>query len=355
MMDNTEKKQMAKNSFMVCIVWLGFVLGDCRLAKGFAGQEDPLQPETKVEESPIKLEIKVGTLYGVVDLPAGAGPFPVVVSIAGSGPSDRDGNQPKLKNDSLKLLGKALAAQGIAVLRYDRRGIGESKKTAPKEEDLTIDTLAEDVVEWIKLLRKDKRFSKVGIVGHSEGAFVGTLAAKRAPADALVSLAGAGRKMHVVLREQLAKNLPADLKIKSDKVIDELVAGRIVADPPKELAALFRLTVQPYLISQFKYDPAEEMAKLDIPVLIVQGTTDVQIKVEDAKALAAAKKDAKLVIIEGMNHTLRLASTQSEQIKAYYETTQPLAPKLAGEIGAFLTKTLVKPDYAPKETDHGWH
>jgi hypothetical protein len=126
-----------------------------------------------------------------------------------------------MKNDSLKLLGQGLAAHGIAVLRFDRRGIGQSRKTAPKEENLTIDMLADDVVAWVKLLRKDKRFSQVGIVGHSEGALVGTLAAKHAPADAFVSLAGVGRKMHVVLREQLAKNLSENLKEKSDAIIDE--------------------------------------------------------------------------------------------------------------------------------------
>ena len=333
---------MSKACCTVWLVSLGIALGDCRLSHALRAERDPGQPEGKTAQAPIQLDIKFGTLYGVVDLPPGAGPFPVVLSIAGSGPTDRDGNQPQLKNDSLKLLGKALAAQGIAVLRYDRRGIGASKKTAPKEVDLTIDMLADNVVEWVKLLRQDKRFTRIGIVGHSEGAFVGTLAARQAPADALVSLAGAGRKMDVVLREQLAKNLPADLKAKSDKIIDELVAGRTALDPPKELSSLFRPSVQPFLISEFRYDPAQEMAKLEIPVLIVQGTTDVQIKVEDAKVLAAAKKDAKLVIIEGMNHTLRQASTQAEQVKAYFDPALPLAPKLADEIAAFLTKALGK-------------
>ena len=296
----------------------------------------------KIAAVPIQLDLKVGKLYGVVDLPDGAGPFPIVVSIAGSGPTDRDGNQPQMKNDSLKLLGQGLASKGIAVLRYDRRGIGESWKTAPKEEDLTIDMLADDVVEWIKLLRKDKRFSRVGIIGHSEGALVGTLAAGRAPADAFVSLAGVGREIHVVLREQLAKNLSKDLRQKSDKILDELVAGRTVADPPKELAALFRPSVQPFLISKFKYSPAKELAKLTIPVLIVQGTTDLQTMVKDAKVLAAAKKDANLVIIEGMNHTLRKASTDAEQKKAYFDTSLPLAPMLTEEIATFLRQTLTK-------------
>jgi uncharacterized protein len=336
------RKPMSPACCLVWLVGLGMALGECRLSTAFQDKKDPTQPDGWIAQAPIRLDLKVGTLYGVVDLPPGPSPFPVVVSIAGSGPTDRDGNQPQLKNDSLKLLGKALADQGIAVLRYDRRGIGASNKTALKEVDLTIDILADDVVEWIKLLRKDKRFSRIGIVGHSEGAFVGTLAARRAPADALVSLAGVGRRMHIVLREQLAKNLPADLKAKSDKVIDELVAGRIVPDPPRELTSLFRPSVQPFLISEFKYDPAKEIAKLEIPVLIVQGTTDVQIKVEDAKVLAAAKKDAKLVIIEGMNHTLRQASTEAEQLKAYFDPSLPLAPKLADEVAGFLKKALGK-------------
>jgi pimeloyl-ACP methyl ester carboxylesterase len=329
-----------KLSLLVVIV---ATYASSRLTNANGGDKPPSPVVPKISAVPVQLDIKPGTLYGVVDLPAGEGPHPIVVSIAGSGPTDRDGNQPRMKNDSLKLLGQKLAAQGIAVLRYDRRGIGQSRKTAPKEEDLTIDILADDVVEWIKLLRKDKRFSRVGIVGHSEGALVGTLAARRAPADAFVALAGVGRKMHVVLREQLAKNLPADLKTKSDKVIDELVAGRTVADPPKDLGALFRPSVQPFLISKFKYDPAQELAKLKMPILIVQGTTDMQTRVEDAKVLAAAKKDARLLIIEGMNHTLKKASTQAEQARAYFDPSLPLAPKLAEDIGTFLRRTLTKP------------
>ena len=124
--------------------------------------------------------------------------------------------------------------------------------------------------------------------------------------------------------------------------MDELAAGRAVAEIPPELIGLFRPSVQPFLMSEFKYDPAEEMARLDIPVLIVQGTTDVQITVEDAKRLAAAKRDAKLVILEGMNHTLRQAATQAEQVKAYYDTSLPLAPRLVDEITTFLKQSLGK-------------
>jgi pimeloyl-ACP methyl ester carboxylesterase len=324
------------------IVLLVVALDVCWPTDAEENQVNLSSSTSTIKADPIHLEIKVGTLYGVIDLPTGPGPSPVVVFVAGSGPTDRDGNQPRIRNDSLKLLGQALASQGIAVLRYDRRGVGLSRETAPKEENLSIEALADDVVEWIKLLRKDKRFSRIGIVGHSEGSLVGMLAARKAPADAFVSLAGVGRKMDIVLREQLAKNLTTNLKEQSDKIIDELVAGRTVAEPPKELASLFRLSVQPFLISKFRYDPAQELARLDMPVLIVQGTTDVQTAVEDARVLAAAKKDAKLLIIDGMNHTLKKASTQAEQTKTYFDPSLPLAPNLSEGIATFLRQALVK-------------
>src|SRR5476651_189105 len=112
------------------------VLAAGRLANADEDQKKP--PPSEIKAVPIRHDLDVGTLYGVIDLPSGAGLFLIVVSIAGSGPTDRDGNQPRLKNDSPKLLGQGIAAQGIAVLRFDRRGIGQSAKIQPKEEDLTI-------------------------------------------------------------------------------------------------------------------------------------------------------------------------------------------------------------------------
>ena len=294
-------------------------------------------------DTAIELETRTGKLHGTLDLPAGAGPFPVVVLIAGSGPTDRDGNQPLMKNDSLKLLGQGLAAQGIAVLRFDKRAIAKSAAAGVKEADLRFDMYVADVVDWIALLRKDKRFTRVGVVGHSEGSLIGMLAAKQAKADAFVSLAGAGRGAPDVLREQLNKNLPDGLKKPAMQTIDELAAGRTVADPPILLAALFRPSVQPYLISWFKYDPAREIAALDVPVLLVQGSTDLQITSADAKRLAEAKKDARLVEIEGMNHVLKRAATPAEQTKSYSDPSLPLAPELLKEVGPFLKEKLKLP------------
>jgi pimeloyl-ACP methyl ester carboxylesterase len=290
----------------------------------------------EISTCPVQIETSTGTLHGGIDLPSGKGPFPVVVAVAGSGPTDRDGNQPNAKNDGLKMLGKALASQGIAVLRYDRRGIGQSKMPTLKEEDLRFDMLTDDVAAWIRLLRKDKRFRHVGILGHSEGALVGLLAAKRERVDAYVSLAGAGRKAPEILRKQLGKNVPPALQDQALPILAELEAGHTVAKIPHELAALFRPSVQPYLISYFKYDPAVELSDLKAPALIVQGTTDLQETVEDAKRLASTSKNARLLIVEEMNHTLKHAFTLPQQHAAYFDPSVPLAKGLAEDVAKFL-------------------
>ena len=155
---------------------------------------------------------------------------------AGSGPTDRDGNGPLVRTDNLKMLGRALAAEGIAVLRIDKRGVGASAKALAKEEDVRLETYAADVAAWAARLRKDPRFTKVGFIGHSEGALIGLIAAKDAKLDAYVSLCGPGRPLQEVLREQLKKNLPKDLYKASDTIIAELEAGRTVKDVPKGLA-----------------------------------------------------------------------------------------------------------------------
>ncbi len=318
------------------------------LVLGVGGPARPQQKprvadQAKISACPIQAETKTGKIDGTIDLPAGAGPFPVVVIIAGSGPTDRDGNQPRIKNDCLKQLGHGLAVKGIAALRYDRRGIGKSAAAwKKKEEDYRFEMRVEDVVAWIKVLRKDPRFSRVGVVGHSEGSLVGMIAAKQGGADAFVALAGCGRPASEVFRWQLARNLPRALKEKSDRIIDELVAGRTVAATPKELAALFRPSAQPYLISYFKYDPAREVARLEVPVMIVQGTTDLQTPVDEAKLLAKAKKGARLCVIEGMNHVLKRAKTAGEQKRTYFDPSVPLEPMVVEEVSAFLRKALGK-------------
>jgi hypothetical protein len=288
---------------------------------------------------PVTLETSTGTLYGTLEVPSGSGPFPVVLIHAGSGPTDRDGNSPALpgKNDSLKMLAEALAKQGIASLHYDKRAIAASAKAAAREEDLRFETYIDDAVAWGQQLRKDKRFGKLTMLGHSEGALILSVAAQKLPADAYISIAGAGSPAGKIVLEQLRPQLPPDLMKQVEGIVDSLDRGQLVEHTPPQLAALFRNSVQPYLISWFKYDPASEVAKLKMPVLILQGDTDIQVQAADARRLAAAQPAAKLVIVNGMNHVLKLVEADpAKQLASYGDPALPVAPRLISEIADFV-------------------
>lgn len=286
------------------------------------------------------LEVEIngglGPLKGSLLMPDGNGPVPAVLILPGSGPTDRNSNQPGMTNDALKLVAEQLAGQGVASLRIDKRGVAGSARAAAREEDLRFETYVDDAVAWVAFLKQQKRVAKVIVLGHSEGALVGTIAAQKTGAAGLTSLAGTGFRAAEILRRQLGSQLPPDLKARAFAALAELEAGRTVANPPPELAALFRPSVQPYLISWFKYDPAAELAKVKVPVLIVQGTTDIQVGVDDAKALAVAKPDAKLMLIDGMNHILRAAPLdRAANAATYTNPALPLKPELVPALVAF--------------------
>jgi pimeloyl-ACP methyl ester carboxylesterase len=290
----------------------------------------------------VELNTDTGTLHATLDLPAIPGPWPVVLIHAGSGPTNRDGNGPLTRSDNLKMVGRALADQGFAVLRIDKRGIGASAKAITREEDLRLETYADDVVAWGQRLRRDPRFTKVGYIGHSEGALIGLIAQKAAQFDAVVLLCGPGRPLQDVLRDQLKKNLPADLYKESETIISALVAGNTVPNPPKTLAALFRPSVQPYLISSFQYDPARLIAEITRPVLVVSGSTDIQVGAVDAKRLGEANPKATVVTIKGMNHVLKAVEGMHQllQLPSYNDPSLPLHPKLVPTLSDFFRQSL---------------
>ncbi len=280
-----------------------------------------------------------GPLQGSLLCPSSPAPWPAVLLISGSGPTDRNGNTVGLPgpNNSLKLLAEALAQRGIASVRYDKRGVGGSRGALTSEAALRFDMLADDAAQWVRQMRLDHRFSSITVAGHSEGSLLGMLATERAKADAYVSLEGPGRSAMTVLHEQLTARAPAALAQQSDRIMAELSAGRTVDSVPPELAALFRPSVQPYLISWFKYDPAQELAKLTVPVLIVQGTTDIQVSVQDAHNLSTAVPRAQAVIIDGMNHVLKLVpADMTAQVKSYSEPSLPIAPQLVDAVATFV-------------------
>lgn len=291
----------------------------------------------------VSLQTLTGVLHGTLQLPAGEGPVPAVLLIAGSGPTDRNGNVAALPgpNDSLKMLAEGLAANGIASVRYDKRGIGASATAGAKEADLRFDAYVADAAAWVQQLRKDARFSTVTVAGHSEGSLIGLLAASKA--DAFVSIAGPSKPASVVLREQLQTKLPPDLLKENERILAALEEGSIADAVPPLLAALYRPSVQPYLISWMKYDPSRELAKLTVPVLIVQGTTDLQVPVTAAHELKKASPKADVAIINGMNHVLKaVGGDLSGQLSSYSDPKLPVVPELIERVSAFVKKSARK-------------
>jgi len=260
---------------------------------------------------------------------------PVALIIAGSGPTDRNGNNPVMKNESLRMLAQALAANGIASVRYDKRGIAASKASMKGEADLRFEDYIADAQQWIELLKKDRRFSKVVVIGHSEGSLIGMLAAYQG-GDAFVSIAGAGRSADKILKEQLSKQ-PQAVQDLSFPIIDSLVQGKTVTNIDPMLNSLFRPSVQPYIISWFKYDPQAEIKKLSIPVLVLQGTNDIQVSTEDAKLLAKANDHGHLVLIENMNHILKtVQGDRDANVATYTNPSLPINDKLVDAIVEFI-------------------
>ncbi|MGB4072826.1 alpha/beta hydrolase [Pseudomonas sp.] len=297
-------------------------------------------PQTSVQR-PLSLETSQGTLHGTLLQPQSTAPTAVALLIAGSGPTDRNGNNPDGgNNDSLKKLAQDLAKYGIASLRYDKRGVAASRAATPDERDLSVEGYVNDAVAWAQQLKAEPAFDRLILIGHSEGALIASLAADQAQADALVAIAGSSRPIDQLLREQLAARLTPPLLAQSNFLLDRLLAGQISPQVPEKLQVVFRPSVQPYLISLFKQNPSQAFARLRIPALIVQGDHDIQVSVADAQALHAAKADAELLVVPGMNHVLRIVPLDfAAQLASYNNPRLPLAAGVSEQIARFIQRS----------------
>ena len=296
--------------------------------------------DPSLTESAITLKTLSGNIYGTLTMPKdAAGKVPVVLIIAGSGPTDRDGNSPALGLNAniYKLLAYDLGKAGIASVRYDKRMIGQSAGTQ-KESDLRFDDYIDDAIGFIEMLAADDRFSKVVVAGHSEGSLVGMIACEDEPAKAFISLAGAGQPAEKILDEQL-KSEPQYLLDSYHRVMDSLKRGKTYPDVDPKLYSLLRPSIQNYVMSWCRRNPQMELKKLKIPVLIIQGTTDLQVSVDNGTKLKDAKSSATLDIIHGMNHILKDAPADRDpNLATYKDPNLPLNAEMVTDMIDFIKK-----------------
>lgn len=259
----------------------------------------------------------------------------LVILIAGSGPTDRNGNQRGMENNSLKLLAEVIAKEGNTVFSFDKRIFAQMNAGTLDEKTLSFDDLVSDVKDIITHFKLQKKYNKIIIAGHSEGSLIGMIAA-RENADAFISIAGAGRTADVIITEQVEKLAP-NLTTEVKEGFATLKKGETFELKNKMLASVFRESVQPYMISWIKYNPKDEIKKLSIPILIINGTTDLQVKPSEAELLKKANTKAKLTIVEGMNHIFKkVTNDTTENMATYNNPNLPIVAEFSTAILAFV-------------------
>lgn len=294
--------------------------------------------------APVVTEIKApgpqGSLAGTL-VDAGDG-SPVVLIVPGSGPTDREGNNPLgITAASYRLLAEGLAQEGVSSVRVDKRGMFGSKAAVPDPNAVTVADYAADVHAWVGALRQRTGNRCVWVLGHSEGGTVALAAAQKPEGICgVISVAASGRRVGDIMRAQLRAN-PANAPLLDPamKALDELEAGRRVSAEalPGPLLSLFAPQVQGFLIDLLAQDPTKLAASLTVPLLIVQGETDLQTSVEDARLLAAAQPKARLVLVPGVNHVLKAAPLErAANLATYADPSLPLAPAVVEAVARFV-------------------
>ena len=280
-------------------------------------------------------EIEVNKfINGTLLLPNGVTKPNLAIIIAGSGPTDRDGNQNFLKTNNLKKLAVGLTKQDIATFRYDKRIVKQIRK-GNVDKNMMFDDFVTDAISVVEYFRNSDAYNKIYIIGHSQGSLVGLLAA-RDRADGFISLAGAGQSIDMVITEQVIKTAPM-FKDDTIRIFDVLKEGKTTKDYPIALSSIFNLDVQPFIRNWMKYNPQTEIAKLEIPILIINGTKDLQVSEAEAKLLHEAAKSSTLKIIENMNHVLvTIEGDDLENSKSYNESGRKLAEGLLNGLTQFI-------------------
>ena len=259
---------------------------------------------------------------------------PLVIIIAGSGPTDRNGNQSFMRNDMLKKLAERLSENGITTFRYDKRVV-KQLKTRTFDNNIRFDDFVTDAKSVVTYFKSS--YASITIAGHSQGSLVGLLAAE-AGANSFISLAGAGNSIDQIILEQITKTAPFFTE-ETKRVLQVLKSGETTTEFPQALGSIFNLEIQPFMINWMQYNPQELIENLEMPVLIINGTKDLQVSATEAQLLKTHKTDAELVIVENMNHLLfKINGDDLVNTKSYNEMNHPIMPEVVEVMVNFIKK-----------------
>lgn len=284
-----------------------------------------------------------GPLSGTLLLPSGVAAPPAILILPGSGPTDRDGNNPLgIQAATYAKLAQALAKQGVASLRSDKRGLFESAGAIQNPNAVTIADYVTDTTGWVEAIRAETGVGCVWLVGHSEGALIALVAAQSMESlCGLVLLAAPGRPLGGILQEQFAASLgdPA-LVQQSGAAIEALERGQRVdaENLDQAIRPLFADDLQGFLISLFSYDPARLIAPLDLPILIVHGQQDLQVPDGDAQRLHRSNPGSELLVIDDVNHLLKSVKIGDRQdnLESYADPDRPISGRVVQAIADFV-------------------
>ena len=309
-------------------------------ARGQAMTRADTVPPAAATESPYTIWNGGLGLAGTLTVPREArGAVPIAVIIAGSGPTDRNGNSLMgIRPNSYAQLAWRLAERGIATLRYDKRGMFGTQGTFDITRT-TVDDFAADARAATESLARQPRFSRVVLVGHSEGASLALIAARQgAPVAGVISVSGLGRPLGEVMRDQLSRQFDSATMVRYDTAMKHYLRGEQPGDVPPQLGMLFLPVNQTFIRSLAAFDPPAAIRAVRQPVLIVQGETDLQASLADAERLHAARPDARLVVVPEANHVLKHVTdrTLAGQMPTYTDPSIPIVPEVVAAIAEWI-------------------
>lgn len=296
--------------------------------------------DSAITEEPVLEKTLSGRISGSLVMPKNPqGKIPVVLILGDAGPTDRDGNNAKtgVNGNTYKMLAYGLAKNGIAVLRYDKRMVGQSVSTTT-ESQLRIDDYSDDAVDLIKVLDADQRFSKIIIFGHGEGALVGMIAMTDEPVKAYIAAECPSEQADKILTDQM-KLRPKYQADEFKTILDSLRKGKTTAIVDPALYYVARPSVQNFLMSWCRLVPIRGLKAIKVPILLIQGSTDLVNTEDNVQKLKKAKSDASVLLVKGMNHILKDAPADEEKnAETLDKPDLPLSAALVPGIVDFINK-----------------